>query len=281
MRPHGRWPIELVSAVVQMYGAGLERIVELLAGAGEDGRRVAASLSEDELVATLLLIHDLHPVPLEDRVQAALDSVRPYMESHGGNVELLSLDGRRGHHPSARQLLGLLGVGGDARAGDQAGAGGGRARSRGPGGARRRRADRRWARTADGQRQCAVRAHRDGAPGGDVRGGWGPGSPSPRGWRCRPSTGWPTARWRPSAWPGPTWWSPTSTGRCWPTAIAAPTAGGRCTPGCCLPERWPVPSVARSFFLPRAGRSLDDEQMQLEPVPLLRDEGRVKVALAQ
>ena len=65
----------------------------LLAGADadQDGRQIAASLSEDELVATLLLIHDLHPVPLADRVQAALDSVRPYMESHGGNVELVSL----------------------------------------------------------------------------------------------------------------------------------------------------------------------------------------------
>ena len=50
------------------------------------------SLTADTLVSTLLLIHDLHPVPLEDRVQAALDSVRPYMESHGGNVELLSLE---------------------------------------------------------------------------------------------------------------------------------------------------------------------------------------------
>jgi nitrite reductase/ring-hydroxylating ferredoxin subunit len=41
------------------------------------------------------------------------------------------------------------------------------------------------------------------------------------------------------------------------------------------------PECQRSFFLPRAGRSLDDEHMQLEPVPLLRDEGRVRVALAQ
>src|SRR6202012_941786 len=76
----------------QMYGAGLDRIVDALHDAGEDGRRIATALSEDQLVATLLLIHDLHPVPLADRVQAALDSVRPYMESHGGNVELLSLE---------------------------------------------------------------------------------------------------------------------------------------------------------------------------------------------
>jgi len=68
---------ELVSAIVQMYGAGLERILGSLLWAGEDGERVAASLADDELVGTLLLIHDLHPVPLEQRVQDALDSVRP------------------------------------------------------------------------------------------------------------------------------------------------------------------------------------------------------------
>src|ERR1022692_171397 len=83
---------ELVSALVQMYGAGLEQILAGLFAAGEAGERIAGSLAEDPLVATLLLIHDLHPVPLADRVQGALDSVRPYMESHGGNVELLSLE---------------------------------------------------------------------------------------------------------------------------------------------------------------------------------------------
>ena len=40
------------------------------------------------------------------------------------------------------------------------------------------------------------------------------------------------------------------------------------------------PRCGRSFFLPRAGRSMDDERLQLEPVPLLREQGRVKVALA-
>jgi Fe-S cluster biogenesis protein NfuA len=83
---------ELVSAVVQMYGAGLERVVGLLLAAGEEGRRLALALAKEEQVAALLLIHDLHPVPLLERVQGALEQVRPYMESHGGNVELLSLE---------------------------------------------------------------------------------------------------------------------------------------------------------------------------------------------
>ncbi len=83
---------ELVSAVVQMYGAGLERIVDSLLAAGEEGKRLALALAEEEQVAALLMIHDLHPTPLLERVQGALEQVRPYMESHGGNVELLSLE---------------------------------------------------------------------------------------------------------------------------------------------------------------------------------------------
>ena len=82
---------DLVSAVIEMYGHGLERIVEILdedQGAGE----VKQQLADDGVVASLMLIHDLYPVPVEERVAEALDNVRPYMESHGGNVELVSLD---------------------------------------------------------------------------------------------------------------------------------------------------------------------------------------------
>jgi nitrite reductase/ring-hydroxylating ferredoxin subunit len=39
------------------------------------------------------------------------------------------------------------------------------------------------------------------------------------------------------------------------------------------------PRCSRTFFLPRAGRSMDDVRLQLEPVPLLREQGHVKVAL--
>jgi Fe-S cluster biogenesis protein NfuA/nitrite reductase/ring-hydroxylating ferredoxin subunit len=82
---------ELVQALVELYGAGLERIVALLAER-EDSADLAEALGGDELVSHLLLLHDLHPVPLEERVRGALDEVRPYLESHGGDVELLSLE---------------------------------------------------------------------------------------------------------------------------------------------------------------------------------------------
>ncbi len=45
----------------------------------------------DEIVGGLLLLHGLHPLDLETRVCQALDQVRPFLRSHGGNVELLSL----------------------------------------------------------------------------------------------------------------------------------------------------------------------------------------------
>ena len=80
-----------VQGLLELYGAGLERIVEEIAARDERGE-LAAALAEDDLVAHLLLIHGLHPVPLAARVREALDSVRPYLESHGGNVELLGID---------------------------------------------------------------------------------------------------------------------------------------------------------------------------------------------
>ncbi len=82
---------EMVAALLDLYGAGLERIVEEIA-ARDDGE-LSQALAADELVAHLLLLHGLHPVPLEGRVMKALGEVRPYLESHGGNVELLGVEG--------------------------------------------------------------------------------------------------------------------------------------------------------------------------------------------
>jgi Fe-S cluster biogenesis protein NfuA/nitrite reductase/ring-hydroxylating ferredoxin subunit len=91
--PHAREVAsELVGSVIAMYGDGLERIMAAVAGAGEAGAAIQAALAGDGAVASLLLIHDLYPVPLEERVRDALATVRPYMESHGGDVELLGLE---------------------------------------------------------------------------------------------------------------------------------------------------------------------------------------------
>jgi Fe-S cluster biogenesis protein NfuA/nitrite reductase/ring-hydroxylating ferredoxin subunit len=81
---------ELVSAIIELYGEGLTRIVRELGEQGEEG--LLLRLAGDGVIGSLLLIHDLYPVPLGDRVEEALASVRPYMESHGGDVQLLKLE---------------------------------------------------------------------------------------------------------------------------------------------------------------------------------------------
>ena len=83
---------ELVATVIAMYGDGLARIIEVIGDSREAGATILDELSQDGAVASLLLIHDLYPVSLEERVIEALDTVRPYMESHGGNVELIGLE---------------------------------------------------------------------------------------------------------------------------------------------------------------------------------------------
>lgn len=76
---------ELVRSVVELYGAGLARLV----AAWPDGDD---RLTADPLVESLLLLHGLHPLDMDERIERALDSVRPYLGSHAGGVEYLGVD---------------------------------------------------------------------------------------------------------------------------------------------------------------------------------------------
>ena len=83
---------DLVKAVMDLNAAGLTRILQMAQRSGEAGRRLADQFTEDGLVASLLLLYGLHPKDLETRVRGALDKTRPYLKSHGGNVELVEID---------------------------------------------------------------------------------------------------------------------------------------------------------------------------------------------
>ncbi|GAQ60607.1 hypothetical protein ACKI1J_00440 [Streptomyces scabiei] len=66
---------ELVRSLMDFYGAGLARILHLLSSApGEP----SAGLLADEVVASLLVLHDLHPEDRDTRIARALDSVREH-----------------------------------------------------------------------------------------------------------------------------------------------------------------------------------------------------------
>jgi Fe-S cluster biogenesis protein NfuA len=82
---------ELTGLLVGLYGDGLGHIVATLRDAGPAGAGLLAAMAEDPLVESLLLLHDLHPLDVDARIQRALDRVRPYLGSHAGGVEYLGV----------------------------------------------------------------------------------------------------------------------------------------------------------------------------------------------
>jgi Fe-S cluster biogenesis protein NfuA len=73
---------ELVRLVTDLYGAGLERLLDLLHEHGVLTDDALDALAGDDLVAGLLLVHGLHPYDVETRIQRALA---------GQDVELLEI----------------------------------------------------------------------------------------------------------------------------------------------------------------------------------------------
>jgi len=240
---------ELVGAVVQMYGAGLERIVELV-----DDEEISHRLAADELVAGLLMIHDLYPVPLEERVMQALDTVRPYMESHGGNVELLGIED-------------------------------GVARLRLEGSCKSCRA-------SSSTLELAVRqALQEAAPdllGMDVEGMVEDEESGVTGVALPMANGAPA--WHSLDITPPTHLTVTAVndtslvvanvdGTLLAYRNVCASCGGPLDGGLLEGGALTCTGCGRGFFLPQAGRSMDDDHLQLQPIPLLREAEQIKVAL--
>ena len=85
---------ELVSCLVELYGAGLAEMVRIIGEDTEAGPRLMARLAADPLVESLLLLHDLHPLPVADRIRRAIEAVMPQLGAHAGQVEFEGVDDR-------------------------------------------------------------------------------------------------------------------------------------------------------------------------------------------
>ena len=79
---------QLAGELTELYGAALERMVSI---AAQSDLGLVDRFAADELVASLMLVHGLHPHGVERRIEDALDGVRPYLGSHGGDVTLLEV----------------------------------------------------------------------------------------------------------------------------------------------------------------------------------------------
>jgi Fe-S cluster biogenesis protein NfuA len=84
--------LELIQSVMAFHAAGLDRMMEIVSEAS-GGWDLIEKLGQDEIAGNMLLLHGMHPVEFDIRVRQSLEKVRPYLRSHGGDVELLSTDG--------------------------------------------------------------------------------------------------------------------------------------------------------------------------------------------
>lgn len=98
---------ELLRLFMEFHREGLSRLVAL---SGSSVQKLAG----DELVSSILMLYDMHPMSLRERVEGALQKVRPVLERHHGNVRLvaeqdgvvrLRLEGSCQGCPSSAQTL--------------------------------------------------------------------------------------------------------------------------------------------------------------------------------
>ena len=83
---------EVVGLLVELYGAGLERILEIVNEDAAAAAPLLTRLTDDKFIESLLVLHGIHPVDVDTRIEAALDRARPYLGSHAGGVEYLGVD---------------------------------------------------------------------------------------------------------------------------------------------------------------------------------------------
>ena len=99
---------ELVSCLVELYGAGLAQIVAIVGADDGDGSgpRLLDKLVADPLVESLLLVHDLHPLDTSTRIRRAVEEVLPQLGARAGEIEYHGLDDQGIVHLSLERTAG-------------------------------------------------------------------------------------------------------------------------------------------------------------------------------
>ena len=82
--------LDLVQSVVELHGAALQRLIDSLTRTPA-GQQALSEALENDLVSSMLLLHNLHPDDLRTRVLRGIENARPYLKSHGGDVELAAV----------------------------------------------------------------------------------------------------------------------------------------------------------------------------------------------
>jgi Fe-S cluster biogenesis protein NfuA len=89
---------ELVQILMDVHGAALESVMDIVFESGEAGSALIHKLGQDSVVGSLLLLYSLHPDDLQTRVMRALERMRPRLRKLATAVELMRADeGEKGY----------------------------------------------------------------------------------------------------------------------------------------------------------------------------------------
>ena len=271
---------ELVRLLVSLYGDGLEHIMAVLADdeLATDGATRAAMaatldrLISDPLVESLLLLHGLHPLDVDARIQRALDQVRPYLGSHAGGVEYLGvtdgvarlrLEGSCHGCPSSTATVELAITGAVKDAAPEVDDVVVEGMTAPPPEPKLLQIGRRPG--TDGAR--AEGAER--ADGGDV------------GWVTLPGIGPPSSRPVIASVGDLTVLVCAVRGTLYAYRDGCAACGSSLADGTLDREQLSCPACGRSYDVRLAGRGLDDPALHLDPLPLLTDSQGVRVAVPE
>jgi Fe-S cluster biogenesis protein NfuA/nitrite reductase/ring-hydroxylating ferredoxin subunit len=292
---------ELVRLLLGLYGDGLGHIMDALAAEGAAGDAVRDRLLADPLVESLLLLHDLHPLDVDTRVQRALDQVRPYLGSHAGGVEYLGvgpdgvarlrLEGSCHGCPSSTVTvrLAIEGAVQDAAPEVTEVVVEGMTEPPGP------------PLLQIGPRPETAASGLPGSPGGETGlpggpyppgssgppgsppagagGGATPGAAGDPGWVSLPAVGPPDGRPAATVAGGIPIVVCSVRGTLYAYYDACAACGSSLADGKLAGERLGCPGCGAGYDVRAAGRGLDDPQRHLDPLPLLTDSQGIRVAL--
>ena len=274
----GRTAEELVRLLVGLYGDALSHIVAVLAEQGPQGAAMLDRLTEDPLVESLLLLHDLHPLDVDARVQRALDRVRPYLGSHAGGVEYLGvtdgvarlrLEGSCHGCPSSTATVELAITGAVKEAAPEVddvvveGM------------------------TAPPEPRLLQIGRRPGTEGAGAEGAGGEGPGAERadgggvGWVTLPGIGPPSSRPVIASAGDLTVLVCAVRGTLYAYRDGCAACGSSLADGTLDREELSCPGCGKRYDVRLAGRGLDDPALHLDPLPLLTDSQGVRVAVPE
>ena len=87
-----RVAVDLLEAVLDFHAAGLDRIMEIIAGSGRAGEAIMEHIASDDLTGSMLLLHDLHPDDLETRINRAVHKLQDAFASLGARLSLIAIE---------------------------------------------------------------------------------------------------------------------------------------------------------------------------------------------